>query len=189
VATAVAQALTVTRHISNFEGIDLNYDDLIKFKNSYDIYSYPRQADKVGRLMERIGNYVGMKYEADGSGADLNYAVQKIFGERGMRVNKNKASIKNLLKYYDRGIAIIGSRNKKNSFWGRPRGDGHAYIADGYLQYSNGSDLIHVNYGWGSGYKNGRKYNGYYLSNLMSPHWTGDAPEQFPHSWSFYCIY
>jgi len=39
-----------------------------------------------------------------------------------------------------------------------------------------------VIYGWGHS-------NGYYLSNLMSPHWTSNAPEQFPHSWNFYCIY
>jgi len=187
VATAVAQALTVTRHISNFEGIELNYNDLIKFKNSDRYYrnNYPKQADIIGQLLSKIGEKVGMNYGAGASGADTNYAVQRIFGERGMRVNKNKAS----LKYYDRGIVIISSRTKKNSFWGRPRGSGHAYIADGYLQYSNGSDLIHVNYGWGSEYENNRKYNGYYLSNLMSPHWTGDAPEQYPHSWNFYCIY
>jgi len=191
VAVAVAQALTVTRHISNFEGIELNYDDLIKFKNSESYYrdNYPKQADIIGQLFSKIGEQVGMNYGASESGADLNYAVQKIFSERGMRVNKNKASIKNALKYYDRGIVIISSFDKKRSFWGKQRGTGHAYIADGYLQYSNGSDLIHVNYGWGSEYENGRKYNGYYLSNLMSPHWTGNAPEQYPHSWSFYCIY
>jgi len=130
-----------------------------------------------------------MNYGADESGADTNYAVKRIFVERGMRVNKNKVSIKNALKYYDRGIVIIASRTEKNSFWGRQRGTGHAYIADGYLQYSNGSDLIHVNYGWGPEDGKGRKYNGYYLSNLMSPHWVGEAPKQFPHSWSFYCIY
>jgi len=91
------------------------------------------------------------------------------------------ASTKNTLKH-NNGIVIISSRTEKNSFWGRPRGIGHAYIADGYLQYSNGSDLIHVNYGWGHS-------NGYYLSNLMSPHWVSEAPKQYPHSWNFYCIY
>jgi len=185
VATALAQALTVTRNWKSFKGIDLDYDDLIKFKNHdkdyYYINKYPRQADKVAKLIERIGYHVGIDYGPKGSGADMNFAIGRMFRDYpdiAMNVSKNKRDIKSTLKYHDRGIVLIASYTKK-----RRRGIGHAYIADGYMQYSNGSDLIHVNYGWGSG------GNGYYLSNLMSPHWKDGAPKQYPHSWEFYCVY
>jgi len=188
VATAVAQAMTVTRHIRNFDGLELNYNDLVKFKKSekYYLNKYPKQADIIGQLIYKIGVNVGMNYGAGGSGANTEYAVNKIFRDRGMNVNRNKANIKTVLKYYyNNGIIIVTSRTKKNNIWGSKRGEGHAYIADGYLQYSDGSDLIHVNMGWNGG------SNGYYLSNLMSPHWIDEANEakHLKHSWDFYCIY
>lgn len=187
VATAVAQAFTVTRHVGSFNGITLNYDDLIQFRNSSSFYLnwYPNQADIIGQFMRQIGHAVGMDYKASGSGASTADGV-KLFSNFGlMNVSTNKANIRNTLKNYSNGIIIISSRTKK-PFLGIARGDGHAYIADGYRLYSNGTDLIHVNYGWGPGAGN---LNGYYLTVLSSPHFTGDAPAQYPHDWDFYCIY
>jgi len=194
VAVAMAQAITVTRNWKSFKGIDLDYDNLIKFRNDSYAYTYPKQADKVARLMERIGYHVGMNYGKYGSGADMNFAVGRMFRDYpdiAMNVSKDKRNIKNTLKYYDNGIVIVTSRTRTHN-----RGSGHAYVADGYLQYSNGSDLIHVNMGWGTqsetNEKYKRSYNGYYLSNLMSPHWIGQTPQEqlnLKHSWNFYCIY
>jgi len=204
VATALAQALTVTRNWKSFKGIDLDYDDLIKFKHMgkyngekyYYFYRYQKQADKVARLIERIGYHVGMKYGPEGSSANMNFAVGRMFRDYpdiAMNVSKDKRDIKSTLKYHDRGIVLIASYPKKR---GRKNNIGHAYIADGYMQYSNGSDLIHVNWGWGSQSeskdKYERGYNGYYLSNLMAPHWIGQTPKEqldLPHAWEFYCVY
>ncbi|MGB3063143.1 C10 family peptidase [Sphingobacterium thalpophilum] len=185
VATAVAQAMTVTRHVGTFNGITLNYDDLIQFRDYRDLWWAPNQADVVARLLRQVGVAVGMDYKADGSGAKTSDGI-KLFSNFGMmNVSTNKANIRNTLKNYSNGIIIISSRTKTD-FLGIPRGEGHAYIADGYRLFSNGTDMIHVNYGWGPGDGN---LNGYYLTVLSSPHWTGDAPKQFPHEWDFYCIY
>lgn len=185
VAVAVAQAFTVTRHVGAFNGINLNYNDLIQFRDYSYKYLFPNQADIVGQFVRQIGAAVAMDYDASGSGAKTSDGV-KLFSNFGlMNVNTNKANIRNTLKNYSNGIIIISSRTKK-PFLGIARGEGHAYIADGYRLYSNGSDLIHVNYGWGPGAGN---LNGYYLTVLSSPHFTADAPSTFPHDWEFYCIY
>lgn len=185
VAIAVAQAFTVTRHVGSFNGINLNYNDLIQFHDFTFKYLFPNQADIAGRFVREIGAAVGMDYNASGSGAKTSDGV-KLFSNFGlMNVNTNKANIKNTLKNYSNGIIIISSRTKK-PFLGIAQGEGHAYIADGYRLYSNGSDLIHVNYGWGPGNGN---LNGYYLTVLSAPHFTADAPSSFPHDWEFYCIY
>ncbi|MFZ4261513.1 C10 family peptidase [Sphingobacterium sp. HJSM2_6] len=185
VAVAVAQAFTVTRHVGAFNGIYLNYNDLIQFRDYSYKYLFPNQADIAGQFVRQIGAAVAMDYDASGSGAKTSDGV-KLFSNFGlMNVNTNKATIRNTLKNYSNGIIIISSRTKK-PFLGIARGEGHAYIADGYKLYSNGSDLIHVNYGWGPGAGN---LNGYYLTVLSSPHFTADAPSTFPHDWDFYCIY
>lgn len=185
VAIAVAQAFTVTRHVGSFNGVNLNYNDLIQFRDFTFRNLFPSQADIAGQFVRQIGAAVGMDYDASGSGAKTSDGV-KLFSNFGlMNVNTNKANIRSTLKNYSNGIIIISSRTKK-PFLGISRGDGHAYIADGYRLYSNGSDLIHVNYGWGPGNGN---LNGYYLTVLSSPHFTADAPSSFPHDWEFYCIY
>lgn len=99
-----------------------------------------------------------------------------------MNLSTNKANIRKTLRDYKRGIVIISSRTKK-SFLGIKRGSGHAYIVDGYRYYSDGSDLMHVNYGWGGG------GNGYFLTRLLAPRFTSNAENKFPHAWNFYCIY
>jgi len=185
VAVAVAQAFTVTRHVGAFNGINLNYNDLVQFRDYSYKYLFPNQADIAGQFVRQIGAAVAMDYDASGSGAKTSDGV-KLFSNFGlMNVNTNKANIRNTLKNYSNGIIIISSRTK-TPFLGIARGEGHAYIADGYRLYSNGSDLIHVNYGWGPGAGN---LNGYYLTVLSSPHFTADAPSAFPHDWEFYCIY
>lgn len=181
VATAVAQAFTVTRHVGVFNNVSLDYDDLIQFRNRGYLDFFPNQADIVGRFIRQIGVAVNMDYSSNESGAKTSDGI-KLFSDFGMNVSKNKADIKKTLRTYNNGIVIISSRTEKD-FIGIPKGKGHAYIADGYRLYSDGTDLIHVNYGWGP------SYNGYYLTVLNSPHWTDNAAKQYPHEWEFYCIY
>lgn len=100
-----------------------------------------------------------------------------------MNLSTNKADIRKTLRDYNRGIVIISSRTKKNGIFGNARGKGHAYITYGYRIYSDGSDLMHVNYGWGPG------YNGYFLTRLWAPYFTPNATNKFPHAWNFYCTY
>ncbi|WP_411971585.1 C10 family peptidase [Sphingobacterium sp. Lzh-3] len=181
VATAVAQAFTVTRHIGMFNNVPLNFDDLIHFRNRGFLELFPNQADIVGRFMREIGVAVDMKYTSDGSGARTSDGA-KLFSDFGMNISRNKADIKKTLRTYSNGIILIGSRTEKD-FLGIPKGTGHAYLADGYRVFSDGTDMIHVNYGWGP------STNGYFLTVLNSPHWTDDAPKTYPHEWEFYCIY
>ena len=172
----------VTRHVSVFNNIPLDYDRLIKVKNRSYKNLFPSETDIIALFIRQIGHAVGMKYGKKESGANTKDAI-KLFSFAGMmKVSENKRDIKKVLRNYNNGIVIISSRTKK-SFMGIKRGSGHAYIADGYKLYSNGSDLIHVNYGWGP------EFNGYFLTRLSAPYFTSDAKNKFPHSWNFYCIY
>lgn len=183
VAIAAAQAFTVTRHCSSFNNVPLYYDEMIKVKNSSYQYDHSLQTDIIAQFIRQIGYAVGMKYEAGGSGADTDDAI-KLFTFGGMmNLSTDKKMIKSTLKNYKDGITIISSRTKKNGFLGIKRGTGHAYIADGFKVFQDGSDLIHVNYGWGP------KYNGYFLTRLAAPYFTGNATNQFPHEWHFYSLY
>lgn len=183
VAIATAQAFMVTRHVGTFNNVPLDYDQLIKVKNASYASSYPTETNTIAMFIRQIGVAVGMKYGKNGSSAKTKDAI-KLFTFNGMmNLSTTKRDIKKTLHDYARGIVIISSRTKKNGIFGNARGEGHAYIADGYKVFSDNSDLIHINYGWGS------YYNGYYLSNLYSPHFTNDAPKSFPHAWDFYCIY
>ncbi len=183
VAIATAQAFMVTRHVGTFNGISLDYDRLIKMKNLFYDDDYPTETDIIARLIRQIGSAVGMKYGTDESGANTKDAIRLFTFGGIMNLSTNKADIRKTLRDYNRGIVIISSRTKKNGIFGNARGKGHAYITDGYRIYSDGSDLMHVNYGWGPG------PNGYFLTRLWAPYFTSNATNKFPHAWNFYCIY
>lgn len=182
VAVATAQAMMVTRHVNIFNGLDLNYESLIRVKNSSYQYSYAAQTDTIAMFMRLIGIAVGMDYSQDGSSAETSDAIDLFTIGGKMNKSTDKNNIETTLANYEDGIIVISSRTKSD-FLGIPRGTGHCYLADGFKKYSNGKDLIHVNYGWGPG------YNGYYLTGLTSPRFTEDATYRFPHEWKIYCIY
>lgn len=124
-----------------------------------------------------------MSYHSDGSSADTEDAVELFTNFGMMNLSRKKQNIQNTLQQYNDGIVIISSRTK-NNFWGIiPRGTGHSYLVDGFIKRSDDLGYLHVNYGWGP------NYNGYFLEDLMAPHFTDDAPKAYPHEWKFYCIY
>ncbi|MEG0518985.1 MAG: C10 family peptidase [Bacteroidales bacterium] len=182
VAIAAAQAFTVTRHVASFNNVPLEWNSLIKVKNSSYESSFPLEMDIIARFIREIGNAVGMEYGSDGSGAKTADAIRLFTQFDMMYLTEDKARIREILKDYMDGIIIISSRTKP-SIIGISRGEGHSYIVDGYKRFQDMSDLMHVNYGWGPG------YNGYYLTCLYSPYFTDDAPSKYPHDWTFYCIY
>lgn len=182
VAIAVAQAMMVTRHCDVFNGIELNYESLIRMKSCQDTILYPSQADTIAMLIRQIGYAVGMDYSPSGSGAQTSDAISIFtFGGR-MNLSRNKRDIRATLQNYNDGIVIISSRTQTD-FLGIPRGVGHCYLADGFKIYSNRRELIHVNFGQGPG------NNGYYLTDLMAPCFTDNSPFSYPHEWKFYCLY
>ncbi|KGE13554.1 putative pyrogenic exotoxin B [Sphingobacterium deserti] len=183
VATVIAQAMSVTRHIGEFNRIPLNWDKLIKMKNSNYRNQYPEEANTIGLLMREIGRAVNMDYGAQGSGARTKLGVEILeIGKQFYSLN-NKGAIKLILDESPNNIIIISSRDEKSSWIGVPRGTGHAYIVDGYQLFTDGTDLMHVNYGWDRG-----RYNGYYSTRIWAPYFTDDAPAKFPHKWEFFCI-
>lgn len=184
VATAIAQAMTVTRHIGKFNGIPLEWNQLVKMKNSGYQYQYPTEARTIGLLMREIGNAVGMKYGAGGSTAATEDGIKLLTSTKQFSVNKSKGSIKLVLDENPHNLIIISSRTKKSSWLGVGRGDGHAYIVDGYRIFSDGTDLMHVNFGWG----NSQRSTGYFLTKLWAPYFVEEAVDKFPHAWKFYCI-
>lgn len=182
VATTIAQAMTVTRHIGEFNGVRLDWDKLVRMKNSGYVNQYPEEANTIGLLLREIGSAVNMKYGAQGSSASTKDGVKILEIGKQFYSLGSKGSIKLVLDESPNNLIIISSRNKKSSWIGVPRGSGHAYIVDGYQVFADGTDLMHVNFGW-NGYQ-----NGYYLTKLWAPYFTGDAPAKFPHKWEFFCI-
>ncbi len=183
VAIAAAQAFTVTRHTQEFRGIPLNYDNLINVKSVYDMFTYPNETDTIARFVREIGDAVDMDYGENGSGAHTSDAIHLFTYGGVMNLSTSKRSIQNTLQNYHDGIVIISSRSEED-FWGLiPQGTGHCYLVDGFKKSSNDVGFMHVNYGWGPG------FNGYFLENLLAPHFTDDAEYKYPHEWSFYCLY
>lgn len=183
VAIAAAQAFTVTRHVTNFRGLELNYDNLIKVKHSAFQLTYPSETDTIARLIRLIGDAVNTDYGAIESPANTNNAIELFTDEGLMNLSRNKGDIQRTLQNYNDGIVIISSRTETDFLWWQ-RGKGHAYIVDGFKKRSNDLGYLHINYGFGPG-----SINGYFLEDLMSPHFTEDAPYQYPHEWKFYCLY
>jgi len=185
VATAVAQALSVTRHVNSVNGVHLDWNNLVKMKNSTYRNMYPNEANTIGRLMREIGYMVGMSYAASGSGANVEKAVKMFFTGKWNPyfVNPSKNAIKLGLKEHSTNVSIIGSRTKKPNWFGKQRGAGHAYVVDGYRIYSDGSDLLHVNFGWDH-----PKYIGYFMTRLWDPYFLDDAPAKYPYSMEVYNI-
>ncbi|KGE14506.1 C10 family peptidase [Sphingobacterium deserti] len=185
VATVVAQALSVTKHLDMFNGISLNWNNLVKMKNSAYVNQFPNEANTLGLLMRQIGNAVGMDYGASGSGASTKKALDIFFSGKlnPYFVNPSKGAIKLGLTGHPTNVTVISSRDKKSSWLGAPRGNGHAYIVDGYRVYSDGSDLVHVNFGWDSSY-----YTGYFMTKLWDPYFVDNAPARYPFSMDVYNI-
>ena len=181
VAIATAQAMTLTGVPFSHESY--KFDNLSEFKNRYSQYVHPELIDPIAYLIRKIGQVVNMNYEGDKSSAKTKDAV-KIFSRMGLNVDTNKRNIKKTLRDFKNGFIMISS-NKK-SFMGVPTGKGHCYLVDGYKYIAYGYDklaYLHVNYGWGP------EFNGLFLQNIFSPHFVENAPETYPHAWSFYCIY
>lgn len=51
VAVAAAQAFTVTRHCSSFNGVPLDWNELVNVKNASYQYTYPYQTDIIAQLV------------------------------------------------------------------------------------------------------------------------------------------
>lgn len=85
----------------------------------------------------------------------IKKAVKRLFDDtKVFYALKSKGAIHIVLRESPNNVMIISSRTKKSSWLGFHRGEGHDYIVDGYQTYSDGSDLLHVNF-WGDGYANG----------------------------------
>lgn len=177
VAIATAQALTITRNWDSFNGIPLNYDNLIKMKTSEDKYKYPNEADTIARLIRYIGDAVNMNYGETASEARTIDAINYFF-KPNMNVSSERLDYRNILKK-PKGIIIVSSRTEYNG------GEGHAYNIDGFKTYLNYQNFYHVNFGWGTG----KTYNGYFLEGIILLEFTGNPKLTFPYNMTLYSIY
>lgn len=185
VAIAIAQAFTVTRHVDSYDGIPLNYDNLINVQNGSYQDIYPSICDTIAKFIFKVGCDSKIDYADGDTGTDLSDGIKVMTRSLKFGVTYNKSYIRNTLSIFPTGIVLIGSFNKSNGLFGIARGSGHAYIADGYKIFDTGEDFIHVNMGWGP------YYNGYYLTRLTAPYFVESCPDEvkYPHHWSFYCMY
>ncbi|MBR4387707.1 MAG: C10 family peptidase [Prevotella sp.] len=183
VAVATAQAFTVTRHTNNFNGLPLNYDNMILFKNIDYEYYYPEICDTVARFIHLIGIAVDMDYGDDGSSADTEDAVPLFTRNGTMIMEEGPQYIRSTLRDYPNGIVLACSRTKSDFLGLWERGKGHAYIIDGYKKYYDNYDMIHVNMGqW-------NVPNGYYMEHLLNPQFLTTAPKKYNHEFHFFCIH
>ncbi len=182
VAIAGAQACTVTRHISSFNGNNLDWEKIVGVKNSIDALMYNNQyvTNSIARFISDLGFAIGMNYSPSGSGAKISNLIKKLFSNSSsITYTKDKKKIESTLSDYASGVVIVGSYRKKET------GEtvGHCYIIDGFYKYESGMAMMHVNMG------NGANYNGYYLENFSTPTFIEDAPISYPYDWEFHCIH
>lgn len=190
VPIAIAQVMTFLRTLDSFDGNDLNWASISAFVNQWDAKFKATEADVIGKFVSYIGRVGGTKYKSNVSMTNTYDALEKIWshndpvmGNKVMVIPYTKDRENKVESTLDSqfGIYIVEARSK-GSVIGFARGSGHAFVVDGYRKYSDGSSYLHVNYGWGPA------YNGYFLSNILNPKWTDDAPEKYPYDIVFYDI-
>lgn len=126
---------------------------------------------ETARLLREIGRAVSMNYRCSGSGADTKdkapNAFKNNFGYSSANfANYNYQTVMNEL---DQGRPVILSGGSRESFWifGYYSG-GHAWVCDGYRQYTDpcwGSYVsLHMNWGWEDGL-----HNAYYALSNFNP--------------------
>ncbi|MGV0854185.1 C10 family peptidase [Empedobacter brevis] len=138
-------------------------------------YSWSAMPDSYGTattsaLMSAIGVAVNMSYECNGSGADTQDEVASSFRNdfgysSATYSGYNYQTVKNELNA-NRPVILRGGR--KSGWWIFSQyKDGHAWVCDGYLNYTDpcwGSMLkYNMNWGWDG------TYNGWYSFNNFNP--------------------
>lgn len=187
-AVAVAQIMSHYQNIRyvqwNESGrlmtANINWDRIIndsKNNNGWLTYKAPESSDEVARLLRYLGNQMGAIYHVDRNNSSNNQT--SVSEEAPVScMNRFCGLSASPLKGYDEGAIISAIKQNKPVFasgycyrkytWFVTTGydGGHAWIYDGYITaYKNGQrrNLIHCNWGWAFGNK-----NGYYVSNAFT---------------------
>lgn len=114
--------------------------------------------DNLAQLMADLGAMVKASYSKDGTSANTAGAVGALieymgFNKAAYYANRSSYSERKWLEMLkselDKRPLIYNGRTTDNA--------GHAFIFDGYGKFE-GTDVFHVNFGWGGG-----DYNGYYF--------------------------
>ncbi|PIY09865.1 MAG: hypothetical protein COZ18_07150 [Flexibacter sp. CG_4_10_14_3_um_filter_32_15] len=143
------------------------------FPNNYNWTAMPNTSgtNSTAILMSDIGNAVDMDYTCNGSGANTENEVASSFRNdfgysTASYADYNYQTVKNEL---DRSRPVILKGRKNTGWWIFGNyDDGHAWVSDGYLSYTDpcwGSMLkYNMNWGWNNG-----THNGWYSFNNFNP--------------------
>ncbi|MGP1351384.1 MAG: C10 family peptidase [Hoylesella marshii] len=179
VAIAGAQALTVLR--PNIPGIISSWDEVCKPNPT------PKAIHEIAYLVNYIGKGIKTNYGTKSSSAKYHHLIS-FLKQYGDIVECSTTRIIETLDTEHGVMLASGYRARHGSGVTRHYVDGHAFIADGYVRYSQMEHplFVHVNYGWGAWYTN--KTKDAYILNLNKTY-TEDAyhyfPVIFPHHMTF----
>ena len=118
--------------------------------------------DNLAQLIADLGAMVEASYSKNGTNANTYAAIESLIEHMGFNKGAYYASESS---YTERKwIALLKAELDKRPliYYGRTKtNSGHAFLFDGYGKY-DGTDVFHVNFGWGGG-----DYNGYYYNTHL----------------------
>ena len=200
VAIATAQIMAYYEYPKSLDGYTFDWKGMKASQHGYDSDVTPQNKTSIARLIQLIGKYVGMSYGCEGSGANVEVAVQwlKLYG--GYQAYTPNYAWEHVKVSLDGNAPVMMSgfgKETKKKILGitvkTSHSDGHAWVADGYktttiknysyevnldtgttttkyLSTSYSNIFLSINWGWNSG------YDGYYAWGCFNP---GDSDYKY----------
>lgn len=150
----------------------------------------PRQADIIAKYLYNIGKSIGTSY-GESSSAKTNKAIS--IASQDFKFNYTSIGTSNIRRHLSKNDNVVVMRGnavkKKQWIFFNKYKEGHAFVLDGYKEYSHtsydrnkddyytgytGYTVYHINLGWGS------SYNGFFLGSFkyISREWLRDHIEE-----------
>lgn len=139
VPLAIGQAMTVLQSTNTFEGINLNWNNLIKVKDRSFKETYPSELETVAKFLSKIGVYIGAEYKWKSTSANTKKSIKKIHEKLGFNYERHPSfsssgyHIRKHLYDDDKSVVIMSGRNDyKDYFVFGYYASGHVFIIDGF---------------------------------------------------------
>ncbi|MBR4198130.1 MAG: C10 family peptidase [Bacteroidales bacterium] len=160
----VNDSCTIGTLSANFANATYNYANM---PDALSTTSSAAQIDAVATLMYHCGVAVNMIYNVSSVGSEAftngnnyptaEYALKTYFGFKNTLATAERAYFTDAR--WDSLLRSELNANRPVIYDGRGGGGGHAFICDGY----DNDGYFHFNWGWGG------NYDGYYITNRLSP--------------------
>ena len=200
VAIATAQLMAYYEYPKSMDGYTFDWKGMKASPYGYDRDVTPQNKTSIARLTQLIGKYVGMSYGCNGSGTNVEIAVQWLKQHGGYRAYTPNYAWEHVKVSLDEKAPVMMSgfgKETKKKILGitidASHSDGHTWVADGYktttiknysytvntetdvtktkyLSTSYSTPFLSINWGWGG------NLDGYYAWGCFNP---GDSDYKY----------